>query len=72
MFEEMADKIFAEADFPKDGNEHLWAQCVSILSNTMAAASATMGLSMKRAAHFEEQRRSLVQDLINMKGEANG
>ena len=67
MFEDMADAIFQEANVPKEGNDALWGNAVDILSSKMAMLSATMGLSMERVTIFEEQKRALVQDLLDMK-----
>ena len=67
MFEDMADKIFAEAGVEKEKHPDLWQQVVDVLRMQMAVASATMRLSRRRVDFFEEQKRTLVNDLREMK-----
>ena len=69
MFEEMADKIFEEAGVTKDEKtNHIWDQCVVILSSKMASLSG-MGLSMERVDLFNKQKQTLVEDLKKFKSE---
>lgn len=67
MFQEIADKIFEEADVSKEGNMSVWTEVCEILSAKMATLSATEGLSMKRVEVFEKQKQTLVEDLLLLK-----
>ena len=66
MFDAMTDELFAKADVAKAGNEWLWEQCRDILSATMARVS-TLGMSLARVEIFEEQKKSLLDDLAHYK-----
>lgn len=67
MFEDMADEIFKQADVSKETNRALYDETVEILGKQMARLSATMGLSRERVEIFNEQKESLVKDLLEMK-----
>lgn len=67
MLENIADEIFREAGVDKAQYPDLFQQCVEILNNKMAMLSAMMGMSGKRVELFEAQRKSLIQDLVDMK-----
>lgn len=67
MFEDTADKIFAEAGVDKTQTPDLYREIVEILNAKMAQLSASMGLSYDRVRLFNEQKQALVEDLLAMK-----
>lgn len=67
MFDDITQKIFDEAGVPHQGNEDVWKECADILSTRMAYLSVSYGLSNERVRLFNEQKASLVKDLIEMK-----
>ena len=67
MFDDMTDKIFLEAKVDKVKNMNLYEECSQILSAQMARLSVLEGMSMQRMTIFDEQKKALVQDLIEMK-----
>lgn len=67
MFEPMADEIFEKAGIKKEGNQDWYKQVVAILSAKIAMLSATEGMSWRRVTLFEEQKKALVQDMIDRK-----
>jgi hypothetical protein len=66
-------ELFAAAEFTReDAPDHyddLALQMAEILDGLMARLSATMGLSWKRVEIYEEQKKSLIEDLKRMKRE---
>ena len=67
MFDDMTDKIFLEAKVDKVKNMNLYEECSQILSSQMARLSVLEGMSERRMTIFNEQKKALVQDLIEMK-----
>ena len=74
MFEEEADKIFAEVGLSKETAQGWWDGCVNILSNKMATLSANQAMGLcdweERVKCYREQRDSLVEDLRGFIGQA--
>lgn len=69
QFQDAATKIFVEAGVDPVTHADLFSQTQEILAMSMARMSVGMGLSYKRVELYEEQKRSLVQDLLNMKAD---
>ena len=67
MFDRMADEIFERAGVSKDGNEDLHKRASEIMAQCMALGSVNYGLSDKRFDYTQEQKDTLVQDLIELK-----
>lgn len=67
MFTDIATKIFQKAGVNPDLNPELFAQCQSILSSRMASLSSSLGLDITRKELFDNQKQSLVDDLIALK-----
>lgn len=64
FFESDVDEIFKKANVTKEQAPDLYDQCLRILSEKMAMLSVTMGMSFERVKLYDEQKESLVQDLI--------
>ncbi len=63
MFEDTATELFKKAGVSPEKNPGLFDEAVSILNQSMALLSATMGLSYERVDRFNEQKTALVDDL---------
>lgn len=70
MFNDMANEVFEKAGVDPEKHRDLWTECRDILQFKMAAMSATMRLSWERVRVFELQKKTLIDDLVEMK--ANG
>ncbi len=67
MLEHVADEIFTEAGVDKDQWPDLYDECVRGLNVCMARLSARYGMSKERVTIFNQQKASLVEDLLIMK-----
>ena len=67
LFEEIAEKIFKVAGVDSVKNSVVFNECVIILSQKMAALSVTHGLSYERVRLFNEQKKTLIDDLKRMR-----
>lgn len=63
----IADDIFRKAGVDKSKNMELWNEACTILSESMAWCSVMLGMSARRVKVFEEQKQTLVDDLIGMR-----
>ncbi len=69
MFDEATSNVFEKAGIKREDAPELFEEVKNILSQTMARLSATMGMSYKRGEVYEEQKQTLVDDLIKLKSE---
>ncbi len=67
MFQKDVEEIFQKAGVAMEDHPILVKQAKNILSEKMAILSATLGLTWTRVDLYNEQKESLVQDLISMR-----
>lgn len=66
-----AEEIFKKANVTKEQAPEMYDDVITILSGKMATLSATMGLSYARLDAYDEQKSSLINDLVKMKVEGH-
>lgn len=62
-----ATEIFERAGISPDEAPEMFNECSAILDDKMATLSATLGMSWERVTLYEEQKDSLVADLVGLK-----
>lgn len=65
------EEIFSQANVTPEEAPEMFAEVETILQQSMAQLSATMGLSYGRVEAFDKQKAALVGDLIALKHEGH-